>query len=533
MTGGRPHPDTIERHAGEELRHGWRVEPFVEGTADDYARLRALFARADYTEPTLCARHGIASLGDFRQLRDGRGTPEPLDDACTLLTRLFLDSETVPWDVVRTRLDADGVAVLERLGLLYTPRGHPELCRGTVLLYPTQRLWIASDVNADHDGEDIPPPVDVVYPAITAGTLRFVALMPRRRCERFVELCSGTAVAALVAARDFADHAWAVDLTARATRFARFNAALNGITRFTALEGDLWAPLEGLTFDRVVAHPPYMPSFETHYVFRDGGEDGEQVTRRIVGGLVRHLEPGGECFLSCMATDRTDAPLERRLRGMLGEGDGDFDLVVAPERTHDPLAFDSAQAREGRIDWASVGRRQAAFAEMGITQLVVGAMHFRRRAVRDAYPVLTERRRLGTATVAEDFGWLLDREARIRVAALAETPARVRPRTAPRVVVRIEHRFADDGWEAPECEIETAAPFAAQMHCPAWFAALLRCCDGATPAPALLRGLQAEGQVPGTATLSEFVTMLLRLVDYGVLEVAEWPFVPRRGGAPG
>ena len=134
MTSGSLRPLPVELRAGEELRHGWAVEPFVEGTAEDYAALRALFERAHYTERALCTRHGIASLGDFKQLRDGRGTPEPLDDGCTLLTRLFLDSETVPWETLRALLDAGELSALERLGLLYTPRGHPELCRGTVLL---------------------------------------------------------------------------------------------------------------------------------------------------------------------------------------------------------------------------------------------------------------------------------------------------------------------------------------------------------------------------------------------------------------
>ena len=47
----------------------------------------------------------------------------------------------------------------------------------------------------------------------------------------------------------------------------------------TVVEGDMYAPVEGLTFDRIVTHPPYIPAKQTGLIFRDGGEDGEQIIR--------------------------------------------------------------------------------------------------------------------------------------------------------------------------------------------------------------------------------------------------------------
>ncbi|HYD52164.1 MAG TPA: methyltransferase, partial [Gemmatimonadaceae bacterium] len=398
----KPFPSELRGDVAAVAEHGWTVEPFVEGAPEDYRRLRELLAWANYTEAGFRARFEIDSLAEYKQRR-AREAELPITTPLELLARLFLDGDPVEREAARALLGDDGVAALERLALLHAPAAEPHTVRATLLLYPTFGLWIASDAGSDPNGEDLPPPRDVVYPAITLGTQRFVQLMPHEPCGDFVELCSGTGIAALVAARDFATHAWAVDLTERSTRFARFNAALNAIENFTALEGDLYEPLGDRTFDRIVAHPPYVPSFETQYVFRDGGEDGEQITRGIVSRLDRYLRPGGTCFISCMVSDRVGAPAERRMRETLGAVAGEFDVVVAQEHLFDPAAYYARQAQYGEVDWGAVGRRLEAFKQLGIEKLVLCGMQFRRRALEDrSTPVLTERRMLGPRTSPAD-----------------------------------------------------------------------------------------------------------------------------------
>ena len=49
----------------------------------------------------------------------------------------------------------------------------------------------------------------------------FLDVMPNEPCDSFLELCSGTGIAALVAARDFAKHAWATDIADRSTKEKR------------------------------------------------------------------------------------------------------------------------------------------------------------------------------------------------------------------------------------------------------------------------------------------------------------------------
>lgn len=500
----------------------WSIEPFIEGTVEDYARLRDVLRRASYTQDGLCDRLGLGSVYDFRQAREGRPFAETVDDAQGLLTRLFLDAEPVAWEDVR-RVLGDDLAAIERLGLLHTPRTRPGDAAATVLLYPTEGLWIVSDANADPDAMKVPPPPDVVYPAITRNTQRFVGLMPRERCGRFLELCSGTGIAALLAARDFADHAWAIDITARATRFANFNAALNGIENFTALEGDLWTPVDGLTFDRIVAHPPYMPSFETAYVFRDGGEDGEQITRRIIAGLPTFLAPGGDFYADCLATDRVDAPLEMRLRGMLGAGEGEFDVLVAQAQTYDPTMYYATLAKEKGSGWEAVGRRQEAFARLGVERLVFGSMLLHRHA--KARPAATVRRQLHPYTQASAFRWLLRWAMTTAGWSAADRSVLLdtKPRASTHAQVRLTQRREGAEWVVDACTLSTPLPFAVDANCPSWFPALLLRCDGATTGRALFAWLKDEELVAREASEPEFGELLERLMVQGFIDVEEHP----------
>ena len=73
---------------------------------------------------------------------------------------------------------------------------------------------------------------DIVYPALTKSAKQFINYTSFEPCEDFLELCAGTAPAALLAARS-AKNVWATDIAERSLDFARFNAALNGIDNVT------------------------------------------------------------------------------------------------------------------------------------------------------------------------------------------------------------------------------------------------------------------------------------------------------------
>src|SRR5437763_60686 len=76
--------------------------------------------------------------------------------------------------------------------------------------------------------------------------------------RRVLDLCTGSGVLAIAAARSGASGVTAVDVSRRAITAVRLNARLNRV-RIEALRGDLFGPVAGRRFDLIVSNPPYLP----------------------------------------------------------------------------------------------------------------------------------------------------------------------------------------------------------------------------------------------------------------------------------
>ena len=78
-------------------------------------------------------------------------------------------------------------------------------------------------------------------------------------------------------------------------------------------------------------YPSALHSYKvTKYIYRDGGEDGEQIFRRAVEGLPR-FHPKGRFYSVLMASDRRGEPLEQRIRKWLGPDQAGFDVVIVTD----------------------------------------------------------------------------------------------------------------------------------------------------------------------------------------------------------
>jgi hypothetical protein len=133
-----------------------------------------------------------------------------------------------------------------------------------------------------------------------------------------------------------------VDINARAVRCTRFNAGAAGLDNLEALQGDLYGPVEGRRFDLITANPPFVPAPAQEVGFRDGGPSGEDVQRRIVEGLARHLAPGGLAQMVTELGERDGESLEDRLRAWLGGAP--MDIHVLRLRAHSAQAYATGHA---------------------------------------------------------------------------------------------------------------------------------------------------------------------------------------------
>jgi release factor glutamine methyltransferase len=199
-----------------------------------------------------------------------------------------------------------------------------------------------------------------------------------------LDLCTGSGVLAVAAARLGAANVVAVDVSRRAVLAARLNARFNGVT-VDAVRGDLFACVQGERFDVIVSNPPYLPSAsETETRPRgaarawEGGRDGRRLIDRICAEAHLHLNPEGVLLLvhssvcGVQATmsalsgrglrttvvDRRRGGLGPRMRaraarlhqrGLLPDGDVEELLVIRAQRLAEPaLAPRGSSSRGGK-----------------------------------------------------------------------------------------------------------------------------------------------------------------------------------------
>lgn len=500
----------------------WTVSPFRPGTRDEFAQLRELFEHASYTESQLCERAGVPSVFDLWPT-SSRSSFTSIVDAQSLLVRLFFDGDAVSSSALRDLLPPEHLDTLLALELLHPLPSVAEMVSATISIYPLEDLYVASDrVTRLHTTSTTRAPGDIVFSPILPQTRGFLRLLPREPCDSFLELCGGSAAAGLVAARRFARQATVVDITERSTRFASFNAALNDVGNLAALRGDLYEPVAGHTFDVIVAHPPYIPSLRTDYAFRDGGEDGEHITRRVLQQLPNYLRPGGQFFIDCLMSGRKDVSIEEHIRELLGPASSEFDVVIAQGPSLDPLHFLVDQACEGRASFGDLGEWRDVFRRLEIEALVFVSVLLQRRS--EERPVITTRRMRSPLTSGGDMQWVT-RWLVSTASWTAEDELRLlssRPRTLPRTELRSRARLAEGQWSTDECSLVTLAPFAVEATCPQWYATLLQWCDGRMTAREHLQYLRDTHAVPDDAPEEAFAHMIRQLVDAGLVEIDEF-----------
>ncbi|MDZ7654032.1 MAG: 50S ribosomal protein L3 N(5)-glutamine methyltransferase [Burkholderiaceae bacterium] len=123
--------------------------------------------------------------------------------------------------------------------------------------------------------------------------------------ERVLDLCTGSGCLAILAALAFPNaDVDAVDLSADALQVAARNVADYGLQdRIELIESDLFAALDGRTYDVIISNPPYVnaesvaalpPEYQAEPALALGsGEDGLDATRQILAKAKAHLNPGG------------------------------------------------------------------------------------------------------------------------------------------------------------------------------------------------------------------------------------------------
>src|SRR4051812_28156302 len=178
--------------------------PIRFGTDEQFAALNMMLQDADFNDASLCARAEVQSVYEVLLSEVRQKHKPPLTDTLDALMWVLLEGRPISLSSWNHLIQDEMTEMLTALGLLVEQAGE-YIC--PIALYPIENLYVVSDRNSD-----LP---DKVYPALIKETGQFLDIIPRSPCKRFLEGCAGTAVAALLAARDFAAQSYGYDIAER------------------------------------------------------------------------------------------------------------------------------------------------------------------------------------------------------------------------------------------------------------------------------------------------------------------------------
>ncbi len=483
--------------------------PLHFGSDAEFATLSAALETAGFTEKAVCERLGLERVSQFR-LEGSRHLESEPADPIGLMIWLLIEGGPVLRSTAAANLP---IAELEALGIVAQHPSSASHVYSTAMLYPMHGLYIASDRPRPTEGKAGRPADDFVYPAIAANTDLFLRLLPLAPCDAFLDLCCGAGIAAIAAARAGSRHAWAFDVAQRSIHFSEFNRRLNGTANVTVGCGDLYEPAGQLTFDRIAAHPPYVPVYRPQMIFDSGGQDGERIVRRIIEGLPRYLRPGGRFYALTMGTDR-ERPFEERLRDWLGETAEEFDVafVVRRDLTPREYAAEAVIRNGGRVEDIQAWRDL--FESQGIQGLAYGFLTIQRRD--RPRRIFTVRRTAGPRTGAAEHAWMMDWETSIASGGV-EAMLQTRLRASRETRLHVAQQLTEEGWAARDFRLEIDHPFRMETRVQVWVAHLLAIADGSLTGAELLEKLKEAGAVHPDTPPDEYASMLALLVSGGFL----------------
>jgi SAM-dependent methyltransferase len=350
----------------------WRPLPLQVDDREGISLLRQALIACDYS-PDGFARLLVKPNGreDDRAVLETL-TRLPADNATASLIKLFHLGVRVDVDEAASALAPLPVERLIAMGLA---RVRDESLEPLVEIFPIAGVLL---VNELYDPQ--PRHHDHVGPVATS-TLALASLTIRRPIEVALDLGTGSGFQALMMARH-ARRVVAVDINPRAVRYASFNALLNELPNLEVREGDLFEPVDGETFDLIVANPPYVISPDARWVVQDSGLRGDAFAESLVRALPGYLREGGNAHV---LTEWLIAPGEDTLaaprRWVDGNGCDAILFEFSRERPTDyAVTWNQALRDDAPAFTAAVERWREHFEQLGVEDIGWGAIALRRRS---------------------------------------------------------------------------------------------------------------------------------------------------------
>jgi methylase of polypeptide subunit release factors len=298
------------------------------------------------------------------------------------LVRLFVIGASIPLETARRALSPVTPEALVQMGL--ATAGDGDTLAPLLTLIPIEGTVVAFDSPASIETGARPDLVN----AVTLATLALAHASVPGPAGQTLDLGTGSGILALLAAR-WSREVYALDINPRAVAFAEFSAQLNGAANVHCRAGDLFAPVAGMTFDRILCNPPFAVTPSKRYVYRDSGMEGDSFARLVAGQAPAYLAEGGYFQMLFDWIHPAGVDWQARLSAWF-EGSG-CDVLVWRTETLDPLPYAdkwiaTTEQSDAEVVCALYDEWMAYYRAAGIEAISTGYVTIRRRTATPAAP---------------------------------------------------------------------------------------------------------------------------------------------------
>jgi methylase of polypeptide subunit release factors len=493
--------------------------PLRDGSVQDFQTVREFLQSAGYSESRFFSHFGLDKLHYLLY---------PYGMQADLFKKKYYQAGTFPL-LARVLMGGFPATQPELLGVMGEPvlsafvklgilRDVPEdtsQWEAPVILYPAFDLFIASDRGIQGEKQGYRDR-DYVMSGTENICRQYIDCFAKTPCRSLLDMGTGSGLAALLAT-GFAEQVCAIDITPRAVRYAEFNRKLNNRDNISILQGDLFGPVRGRIFDRIISNPPFEPPLKQDLVFSVGGADGEAILERLFAEAPAHLTSGGRLYCLVLGTDREDESFDQRLVRYLGEAAAECDLLLFPRKTMEPEAYAIEQILGENADAWKLQEWKVFYHKLKATKVIFGhAIVQRRDSDREVFRV---RRDLGLDSGLKEMEWLLDWETRAASPAIEELLLSSRPSMNPELELHVRHGARDGELTPLSYTFFTRYPFEVNLHSAAWMAMVTARANGQRTGAELLSQIQSKLEVPK----GEFLRALSALISAGFLHIVEFP----------
>ncbi|MCQ4122253.1 DUF7782 domain-containing protein [Rhodococcus tibetensis] len=308
--------------------------------------LREALRRNRYDTDTL-----LATLGPDIHAALSRNEPVPVRRASAgcgdlgTLIRLFLLGDDCPTVEVAAALDPLDVEAAVDAGLLGRDAG---MVRAALDLRPIDtgagNRWVLSDLDGSMRPRDAA--IDHVI-GVGHASLSLLQATPTAPVRTLLDIGTGCGIQALHGT-SYSQSVTATDLNGRAVDLTAVTMALNE-EDVELLTGSWFDPVEGRTFDQVVANPPFVVSRATvGHTYRDSGLDLDGASKLMISRTPDYLAPGGTAALLASWVHVAGEDWRTRVASWLPAHG--IDAWVVQRDVADPALYVGTWMRDGGLD---------------------------------------------------------------------------------------------------------------------------------------------------------------------------------------